>query len=111
MATEEQCRQALDQLALQLGGAGDRGASLDRSLSCDVPDLGITFRGRLRGGTVENVTSEAGGGDKDQIRFTVSSDDLVEIAAGRLSAGSAYASGRLKVQASIFDLLKLKSML
>ncbi|MDP9417501.1 MAG: SCP2 sterol-binding domain-containing protein [Actinomycetota bacterium] len=110
MATEEQCRDALRQLAARLGGSGDRAAGLDRSMSCHVPDLGVTFRGRLRGGQVEHFTTDAGG-EKDQIRFTVSSDDLVDIAAGRLDAGSAFASGRLKINASIFDLLKLKSML
>ena len=110
MATEEQCRQALDQLAQQMAGTRGQSGGLDRTLSCHVTDLGVTFRGRIHDGTVEHLEAGAGGG-KEQIQFTVASDDLVDLAAGRLSAGSAYASGRLKIQASIFDLLKLKSML
>ncbi len=108
MATQEQCREALDRLAQRIDGGG--GSSFDRTLSCAVPDLGVTFRGRLRSGRVEDITTDPVG-DKAQIRFTASSDDLVDIAAGKLSAGSAYSSGRLRVEAGVFDLLKLKSML
>lgn len=108
MASEVQCRQALEQLAAQLGQAGQR-TSLDRSLSCHVPDLDTTFRGQLRDGDFDGITTDPAT-SKSQIRFTVGSDDLVAIADGRLSFGEAYGAGRLKVQASILDLLKLKSL-
>ncbi|MDP9396218.1 MAG: SCP2 sterol-binding domain-containing protein [Actinomycetota bacterium] len=110
MATETECRTALERLAGQLAGSAGQGrAELDRSLSCHVPDLDLTFTGHLRGGRAQDLTTEPAG--KAQIRFTVASDDLVDIADGRLPFGAAFTSGRLKVQASVFDLLKLKSLI
>ncbi|MCX0243086.1 sterol-binding protein, partial [Streptomyces drozdowiczii] len=46
MATMAECRSALDRLSDNLAGAdGDvrRAADLDRSLSCHIRDLDITF--------------------------------------------------------------------
>ena len=50
MATAEECRKALEGLTARISGmsADDRAAYLaDRSLSCEVPDLGVTFVTRL----------------------------------------------------------------
>jgi hypothetical protein len=41
----------------------------------------------------------------------VSSDDLVALMAGDLSFTNAWSSGRVKVDASVFDLLKLRNLL
>jgi predicted lipid carrier protein YhbT len=112
MATQVECEQALARLAQQLTGPGGEAGkhnTLDRTLSCHVPDLGVTFSGRLRNGAVEGMTTEPG--SKAQIRFTASSDDLVALADGRLAFPAAWTSKRLKVDASFLDLLKLKSLL
>jgi predicted lipid carrier protein YhbT len=109
MATQQECEVALGQLASQFGGDAAAQRDFDRSLSCHVPDLGITFSGRLRGGRVESVTAEPA--PKAQIRFTASSDDLVALAEGRLGFAPAWSSKRLKVEAGFMDLLKLRSML
>lgn len=56
MATTEECRTALDKLSDNMASAeGDvrTAAALDRSLSCRITDLDITFVGRLRGGRIE----------------------------------------------------------
>jgi hypothetical protein len=53
MATTQECRGALDTLSDNLAKAdGDvRGAAaLDRSLSCHITDLDVTFTGRLENG-------------------------------------------------------------
>ncbi|MGO4749709.1 sterol-binding protein, partial [Streptomyces sp. 2MCAF27] len=58
MATMEECRSALDKLAENLAGAnGDlrSAAALDRSVSCRITDLDITFFGRLTDGRIEDV--------------------------------------------------------
>ena len=109
MATIEQCRTALDRLAKNLGG-GDDGNSLDldRSLSCHVTDLDTTFSGRLRGGQLEDITTERR--PAAQIRFTTKSDDLVALADGQLRFSKAWASGRVKVEASLRDLFRLRSL-
>lgn len=52
MATLEQCRMSLESLAAQLGrdGSAKRSAAgLERTVSAELPDLGVTFAGALRG--------------------------------------------------------------
>lgn len=56
MATIEECRAALDKLSDSMGDAeGDvrAAASMERSVSCHVTDLDVTFAGRLTGGRIE----------------------------------------------------------
>lgn len=56
MATIEECRTALDRLSDNMASTeGDvrTAAALDRSLSCRITDLDITFVGRLKGGRIE----------------------------------------------------------
>ncbi len=111
MATLEQCRTALDQLAQRLAANAETGAQLDfdRTLACSITDLDAAFQGRLASGRIHDLAD--GDDPKSKIRLTLSSDDLVELVAGRLDAGKAFASGRLKIKAGVFDLLKLKKML
>ena len=50
MATDEECRAALERLAARLAtvdGDEHRHQSFDRSMSCFVPDLKVTFSGAL----------------------------------------------------------------
>ncbi len=112
MATVEQCRTALESLAGQLGrdGSAQRAAGgLERTVSATLHDLGITFVGNLRGDKLEDVTTEPAA--RAQIRLAMSSDDLVALSDGSLAFPGAWASGRVKVEASIFDLMKLRSLL
>jgi putative sterol carrier protein len=50
-------------------------------------------------------------GGKAQVRLTVSSDDLVALVEGNLSVPAAVATGKIRVQASPFDLLRLSAFL
>ena len=83
--------------------------TFDRSMSCQVPDLGVTFSGALSEGHITGITTDPA--PKAQVRLTVSSDDLVALTDGHLDFGKAWLSGRVKVEASVRDLLKLRSML
>lgn len=112
MATTDQCRTALESLASRLREVDEddrRKHTFDRSLSCHVPDLGITFSGALEDGHIVGITTEPA--PKAQIRLTASSDDLVALTEGDLSFGQAWLAGRVKVEAGVRDLLKLRSML
>jgi putative sterol carrier protein len=112
MATIEECRAALDKLAerISAGREGDRKPpSLDRSLSCYLTDLDAGFGGRLVGGELREITE--GHDPTAKIKLSSTSDDLVALTNGELSFASAWASGRVKVDASVFDLLKLRAML
>ncbi|MEU1536240.1 SCP2 sterol-binding domain-containing protein [Streptomyces fagopyri] len=115
MATTEECRAALDKLSDNLAGAeGDvRGAAaLDRSLSCRITDLDITFVGRLEDGRIEVLDTIAGPPrEKAQIRLTMSGDDLVAMVNGNLHFAKAWGSGRVKLEASLLDLFRLRSLL
>ncbi|MFI1396417.1 SCP2 sterol-binding domain-containing protein [Streptomyces sp. NPDC020681] len=115
MATMEECRSALKKLSDNLAGAeGDvrSAAALDRSLSCHIRDLDITFTGRLEGGRIEVAdTLEGPPREKAQIRLAMTGDDLVAMVDGELNFAKAWASGRVRLEAGFRDLLRLRTLL
>ncbi|MEE1669497.1 sterol-binding protein [Streptomyces sp. WAC07094] len=115
MATIEECRSALDKLSDNLAGAeGDvhAAAALDRSLSCHVTDLDITFVGRLRDGRIEVLDTVQGPPpDKAQIRLAMTGGDLVAMVDGELHFAKAWGSGRVRLEASLLDVFRLRKLL
>jgi hypothetical protein len=114
MATAEECRKALESLTSRIADmdARDRAAHLvDRSLSCRVPDLGVTFWTRLGPDGAEPITEADNGSPPAQVRFIADSDVVVAIAGDPGSFMRAWLSGKLKVQGSIFDLLHLRKLM
>ncbi|RAJ78732.1 MULTISPECIES: SCP2 sterol-binding domain-containing protein [unclassified Streptomyces] len=115
MATIEECREALSRLADSMAGAdGDVRAAvaLDRSLSCHIRDLDTTFSGRLEDGRITVLDTRPGPpAEKAQIRLAMTGDDLVAMVDGRLNFAKAWASGRVKLEASFRDLLRLRTLL
>lgn len=112
MATVEECRAALHKLAKRLAdNAAEASQKLDfdRSLACRVTDLDIAFHGRLAGGRIEDLTD--GDDPQAKIKLTTTSDDLIALVDGDLNVASAWASGRIKIAAGVFDLLKLRKLL
>jgi hypothetical protein len=112
VASLRECRRALAELGANLAGADEsvRAHVQDRTVSCRITDLDVTFRGRLHGAELVDVTDVISS-EPAQIRLTMSSDDLVELVAGRLSFPHAWATGRIKLDASFRDLLRLRSFL
>ena len=112
MATIEQCMKALE------GVLGDLTSSpaakgLDRTLSCRLTDLHQVVLARLEGGAITGmhaVPEEPAPAPAD-IRLTMSSDDLLALTGGELSFAPAWASGRVKLEAGLRDMLKLRSLL
>ncbi|MFF1270733.1 sterol-binding protein [Streptomyces anulatus] len=115
MATMAECRSALRRLSDNLAAAeGDvRGtAALDRSLSCHIKDLDITFTGRLADGRIlVRDTVEGPPREKAEIRLAITGDDLVALVDGDLNFAKAWGSGRVRLEAGFRDLLKLRSLL
>lgn len=109
MATIEECREALTEFAGKLGEMDDSNKKLVRTVSLKVPDLDTTFHGTLREGALQDVTTEPR--DRAQIRLTINSDDLVSLVAGELNFAGAWARGRVKLEASFSDLLRLRKLL
>ena len=115
MASVEQCRRALLQLAERLAAVDPDVRAryvVTRTLACRVPDLDVFFLATLNDSGIDEVRcldgSDTGGA---QVRMAAASDDLVLLVEGELSPPVAWATGRLKVQASPMDLLKLRSLL
>jgi alkyl sulfatase BDS1-like metallo-beta-lactamase superfamily hydrolase len=111
MATAEECERAFHTLADRLA-ANDaetrKRNSLDRSLSCTLPDIGIVFAARLKDGLLDDIrrVDEAAG----EVKLTLSSDDLIALVDGELKFAPAWASGRIKLDARVLDLVKLRSI-
>lgn len=112
MATLEQCMTALE------GFVGDLAANpalsgLDRTVSCRLTDLEQVVQGRLVNGNAQDMAAVPAGPavPKADIRITTASDDLLALTSGELSFGSAWASGRVKLEAGLRDMLRLRSLL
>ncbi|WP_328459784.1 SCP2 sterol-binding domain-containing protein [Actinoplanes sp. NBC_00393] len=111
MATVDECRQALHDLAARL----DRNAEaqgkldLDRSLACRVTDLETAFHGRLVGGRLVDIAD--GDDPRAKIALIAASDDLIKLIRGELDVTRAIATRQIAIKANPFDLLKLRKLL
>ena len=112
MATMDECMTALKGILGDIA-ANPAAAGLDRSLSCRLTDLDQVVLGRLSSGAVRDLQALPDGPDvpKADIRLTMSSDDLVALTDGELHFGKAWASGRVKLEAGLRDLLRLRKIL
>ncbi len=116
MASLQECEAALQNLAARLAAVDPdlrRKHAVDRTVSCRVPDLAVVFHVRLTDGSVVDMQCrpEHDGAAQAQVRLAATSDDLVALVAGDLSLPAAWATGRLTVEASVLDLLRLRSLL
>lgn len=111
MATNEECRAALEKMAAKMRshqGAGEA-PELNRTVSCRIPDLGTGFHTQLENGALGDF---ADGEDASaQITITVNSDDLVALTNGELDFTTAWATDRVRIDASFMDLLKLRTLM
>ena len=111
MASVEECRAALDTLAARLAerDPATRKDGFDRTLSCRIRDLDVVFTGRFDQGLLTDIARNDNGGTA-QIRLTLASDDLVKLVDGKLNVASAWATGRMRVDAGVRDMMRLKSL-
>ncbi|MDQ1747419.1 MAG: hypothetical protein QOD07_1682 [Frankiaceae bacterium] len=112
MATVEQCRVALADLTAKLAEVEPELRARhvpDRSVSCLVTDLDVTFSCRLD----EHGVHDLAEGEPDEpadLRVTMRSDALLALASGDEDFLSAWLRGRVHVSASMRDLLRLRSL-
>jgi predicted lipid carrier protein YhbT len=111
VATEQECDVAFHLLADLLAALDPEVFAkyvITRTVSCKVTDLGITWSGQLcDDGLVDITTADV---TKAQIRCAVNSDDLLALIAGKQPIPSAWATGRLRIQAGPRDMLRLTSL-
>ena len=113
MATKGEVERQLGVLMARLDGneANVRSAIPTRKvLCCHVADLGADWYSVVENGHVSQP-SEAPPNGRADIILRVGSDDLVDLVEGRISFLSAFTSGKVKVDASLVDLLRLRSLL
>ncbi len=113
MATMQEVEGTFAELIARLDGLEPRHRSMlpsRRTLQATCPDLGATWHARWRDGAFSEVMD----GEPERradIRIRLTSDDLIELAAGRLDFARAMADGRVRVDASMTDLLRLRAVL
>ena len=116
MASLQECEAALEALATRLAAVDPdlrRKHAVDRTVSCRLVDLGVVFHVRLADGSVADLhcRPEHEPTGQAQVRLAATSDDLVALVSGDLTPPVAWATGRLTVEASVLDLLRLRSLL
>ena len=111
MASVDECRQALHDLAARLDANAETRGKLDleRTLACRVPDLATAFHARLTGGRLVDITD--GDDPKAKIALTADSDNLIALVRGQLDVTKAVAARQVSIKANPFDLLKLRKLL
>jgi|SRR5882724_3609406 len=111
MATVDECRQALKDLAVKLDETAEARGRLDfdRTLACRVPDLDTAFHARLSGGRLLDIAD--GDDPRAKIALIADSDNLIALVAGRLDVTRAVAARQVSIKANPFDLLKLRKLL
>lgn len=112
MAELEEVERILDELLERLGDLDDGALAMmpaQRIIRAACPDLDLVRYARWHDGTL-TVLAEPPGRRAD-IRISVRSDDLVKLVAGEMTFSQAYVGGRLRIDASMSDLLRLRAAL
>jgi hypothetical protein len=113
MTSAEDCREALQKLTGRLAelSPADREAYFgDRTISVTIPDLGVIFETRL--GTGEDPVREVGPDEPPaDIRLTANSDEVISLSQSPMNIARAWVAGRVKVEASMKDLFRLRKLL
>jgi putative sterol carrier protein len=109
MASLEQSREAVASLVGLLMELEEqkRRKIPDRSLSLVLPDLPRTFHARLESGALVDVSDEDEDVSDSDVALEMSSDHLLALVNGELSFPIAWATRKIKVRASVRDLLEL----
>ncbi|WP_285735128.1 SCP2 sterol-binding domain-containing protein [Nocardiopsis sp. ATB16-24] len=85
----------------------------ERSVSVVVPDLATVFEMRLTLNGLVDVTHRPDHrpAPRPQVRITVGSDDLVALAEDRLDVAKALLGRRVRVEAGVGDMLRVRRFL
>jgi hypothetical protein len=113
MSSAQECQEALRKLAGRLTemSPAERDEYFgNRSISVTVPDLGVVFMSRLGAGD-DPVREAAPGEPPAEIRLTANSDEVIALAQSPMNIARAWVSGRVKIEASMRDLFRLRRLL
>jgi hypothetical protein len=109
-AVQERLRELIDRLGRDEEAARAIGRSLPdpRILALHVTDIDVWYWTELADGRLGEM--KEGEPDEPHIRIATASDDLVGFIEGGVSLFSAYVSGRIRIEASFADLLRLRRL-
>ena len=112
MATVEEVETALLELLSRLDNLDDTTRAVlpaKRTIEARCPDLDMVRYAEWRNGQLLPIDGPLPRGA--DIRISVRSDDLLRITRGELPFSRAYASNRIRLDASMADLLRLRAAL
>ena len=113
MTTAEECRTALQKLAGRLSELTPQEREQyfgNRTISVTIPDLNVTFVTVLGSGD-DPVRQAAPGDPPADIRMTANSAEVVALAEQPMNIARAWMGGRIKIEASVKDLFRLRRLL
>jgi hypothetical protein len=113
MYSAEECREALQKLVGKLAelSPSDRENYFgNRSVSLTIPDLGVTYVTRLDGEDDQVREAQPGESPAD-IRLTAKSDEVISLAESPMNIARSWVAGRVKIEASMKDLFRLRKLL
>jgi hypothetical protein len=114
VATKRQVETKLRELIKRLEKTDQGVAALSdalpepRVIEVYVPDLDESFWTELASGKMGKL--HGGKPQRTDIRLEAGSDDLIEVLDGRRSMFSSYVAGRMKVEASFADIMRLRKL-
>jgi hypothetical protein len=114
MPTAEECREAFEELTGRLSELDpkERDAFFSgRSFSCRVTDLDVTFATQFGPQGAGPVREASPADPPADVRMSASSDVVLELAGNIHAFPRAWLTGRVKVQASMRDILRLRKLL
>lgn len=112
MVPIDRCETALRELISHLDGVDPSERSRrvpDRTIELVLLDHDIAFSAHWRGGELCDLRRGACA-DRPNVRLTMSSDDLLAMTEGELSFPHAWATGRVRLDASVRDLIRLRKL-
>jgi len=113
MNSAQECQEALQKLVGRLAdlSPAEREEYFgNRSISVTIPDLGITYVTRLGNG--DDPVREAKPDEPPaDIKLTANSDEVVALADSPANIARSWVAGRIKIEASVKDLFRLRRLL
>jgi len=113
MNSADECRAALQKLAGRLSELSpeERGQYFaNRTMSVTIPDLDVTYVTRLGAGD-DPVRDAAPGEPPADIRLTANSDEVLALAQQPMNIARAWMTRKIKIEASMKDLIRLRRLL
>jgi hypothetical protein len=113
MTSAQECQEALQKLTGRLSELSPEERDNyfgNRTISVTIPDLGVTFVTKLGSGD-DPVREALPGEPPADIRLTAKSDEVLSLAQSPMNIGRSWVAGRVKIEASMKDLFRLRRLL